>query len=92
MKYSEELELIIEIMIDRNTTLTRKAEIIYDRCNKDIFPQKKYKPINIVFDGPPGPTAGRFIEVEDDNGYSINCGEWINKGKYWHLRIWKLPE
>lgn len=44
--------------------------------------------INIVFDGPPGPTAGRFVEVETDAGKSIKVGEWIDSGDgYWRLRI-----
>ena len=44
--------------------------------------------IDIVFDGPPGPTAGRFVEVEDASGKSINVGEWIDRGNgLWALRI-----
>lgn len=44
--------------------------------------------IQIVFDGPPGAEAGRFVEVEE-NGRSINFGEWReghNDG-YWYLDI-----
>lgn len=44
--------------------------------------------INIIFDGPPGPIAGRFVEVENDEGESINVGEWKQKSdNYWTLRI-----
>ena len=50
------------------------------------------KPINILFDGPPGKDAGRFVEVETDDGKSINAGEWIQKGNYWALRITELPK
>ena len=32
--------------------------------------------LHIVFDGPPGPEAGRFVEVENDNGNSVCAGEW----------------
>ena len=49
------------------------------------------KAINIIFDGPPGPEAGRFVEVETDDGKSINAGEWIEKDGYWALRITELP-
>ena len=35
--------------------------------------------IDIVFDGPPGPEPGRFVEVEDTNGNSIRVGEWIER-------------
>ena len=49
-------------------------------------------PINIIFDGPPGPERGGFVEVEDDDGHSINVGEWIERKKgMWALRITNLP-
>ena len=44
--------------------------------------------IDIVFDGPPGPEAGRFVEVENPDGASISVGEWIDRGDgFWALRI-----
>jgi hypothetical protein len=44
--------------------------------------------LDIVFDGPPGPTSGRFIEVEDCKGRSVSVGKWIDRGNgYWALRI-----
>jgi len=50
------------------------------------------QPINIIFDGPPGSYAGRFVEVETDDGKSINVGEWIErKDGFWALRITELP-
>lgn len=50
-------------------------------------------PINIIFDGPPGAVAGRFVEVETDDGRSINAGEWIERTDgLWALRITNLPE
>ena len=50
-------------------------------------------PINIIFDGPPGPTPGRFLEVETDDGKSINIGEWIEREDgLWALRITELPK
>ena len=51
------------------------------------------QPINILFDGPPSHEAGRFVEVETDDGKSINAGEWIEREDgLWALRIVKLPE
>jgi len=35
--------------------------------------------IDIVFDGPPSHESGRFVEVEDERGHSINAGEWIER-------------
>jgi len=44
--------------------------------------------IDIVFDGPPGPVCGRFVEVELPDGRSCNVGEWIDrKNGLWALRI-----
>ena len=49
--------------------------------------------IDILFDGPPGPTAGRFVEVEDPDGNSISVGEWVERDdKYWALRIPRVPK
>lgn len=45
--------------------------------------------IDIVFDGPPAPETGRFVEVEDPARHSIgDVGEWIHRDDgYWVLRI-----
>lgn len=44
--------------------------------------------IDIVFDGPPGPEPGCFVEVENSEGVSINTGEWKQRPDgYWALRI-----
>ena len=44
--------------------------------------------VDIVFDGPPGLTAGRFVEVEDMDRRNVNVGEWIERDDgYWALRV-----
>jgi hypothetical protein len=44
--------------------------------------------INIVFDGPPSHQSGRVVEVETDDGQSINIGEWLERPDgNWVLRI-----
>ena len=44
--------------------------------------------IDIVFDGPPAPESGHFVEVEDSSGHSIRFGEWVERPDgYWVLRI-----
>ena len=46
--------------------------------------------IDIVFDGPPGPESGRFVEVESPPGTSIRLGVWIElDGGLWALRVRK---
>lgn len=44
--------------------------------------------IDIVFDGPPGPESGRFVETEDADGSGVGVGEWIERADgRWSLRI-----
>ncbi len=44
--------------------------------------------INIVFDGPPAPEGGRFVEVETDDGHSMRIGHWLERPDgTWALRI-----
>ena len=44
--------------------------------------------VDIVFDGPPGPESGRFVEVENERGRSVDIGEWVHRPDgYWALRI-----
>lgn len=48
--------------------------------------------LHIIFDGPPGPEPGRFVEVENDFGESVNVGEWIENGDgTWSLKIDEIP-
>ena len=35
-----------------------------------------YQRLKVVFDGPPGPESGRFIEIEKEDGLSVKAGEW----------------
>lgn len=46
--------------------------------------------IDIVFDGPPSHEAGRFVEVENEQGQSINAGEWIAPGEDSDFPLWRL--
>ena len=43
------------------------------------------KKIRILFDGPPGPESGMFIEDED--GHGISFGEWVQEGDLWYLEF-----
>jgi len=43
--------------------------------------------MKIRFDGPPGPEAGRFVEVEDRHGKSISAGYWEQDADYWLLNL-----
>lgn len=46
------------------------------------------KPIDVVFDGPPSHTSGRFVEVEDMQRRSLNIGHWVDRGDgMWALRF-----
>lgn len=51
-------------------------------------PLEPLEAINIVFDGPPDHQAGRFVEVETDEGRSIGVGQWVERADgLWSLRI-----
>ena len=40
----------------------------------------------VVFDGPPGPDPGRFVEVENpETGESIKLGKWYEIDGLWYL-------
>ncbi|WP_165692597.1 hypothetical protein [Mycolicibacterium fortuitum] len=48
--------------------------------------------IDVVFDGPPGPEPGRFVEVENDKGASVRVGDWLERPDgNWALRIYDVP-
>jgi len=52
----------------------------------------KTRTIDIVFDGPPHATSGRFVETEQE-GASLSVGEWIDRGEgLWALRIKQVIE
>jgi hypothetical protein len=47
--------------------------------------------LDVVFDGPPSHESGRFVEVEDPDGKSVNAGQWIDRGDgMWALRLPRL--
>lgn len=49
--------------------------------------------VDIVFDGPPEHTTGRFVEVEDSTGRSIRYGRWVHRpDRMWALRIDRVPQ
>lgn len=55
-------------------------------CPNHGGPEKPY--FDFVCDGPPGPEAGRFVEVEDALGRSFCAGKWVQRPDgYWALRI-----
>jgi hypothetical protein len=35
--------------------------------------------VDVVFDGQPGPLTQGFVEVEDDQGRSLQYGEWVER-------------
>lgn len=47
--------------------------------------------LRIVFDGPPAPQSGRFVECENENRASVKAGEWTQEGAMWVLTVTSLP-
>ena len=49
------------------------------------------KTIDVIFDGPPGPVSGRFVEVEDtETGASIGVGTWVDLSDEGGTGLWAL--
>lgn len=48
--------------------------------------------LRILFDGPPSPESGRFVEVENADGASFNCGEWTQENDLWVLSVTNIAE
>lgn len=46
--------------------------------------------INFIFDGPPGPEGGHFVEIENADGKSIRVGEWEADPRPGHEGFWRL--
>lgn len=69
----------------RKEQIEQKPEESPDIARADSY-------IDVVFDGPPGPKSGRFVEVEDADGAGIHVGQWIDRGNgLWALRIPMRP-
>lgn len=69
--------------------LLTAAEAALTQSHKEIEHLKNPSAfLDVVFDGPPSHDSGRFVEVEDPQGKSVNAGEWIDrKDGLWALRI-----
>ena len=75
--------LTVELAVAVTSKVARVADAALAERDKR-FPGA---PLDIVFDGPPGPEAGRFVEVERD-GRSVKAGEWMKRADgYWVLRL-----
>ena len=48
---------------------------------------EQHEKIRIVFDGPPGPESGRFVEVENERGEGLSFGEWKHDSEFWYLEF-----
>ena len=68
--------------------LTPAAELFWVRFHTEARRNNEIMFVDIGLDGPPGPESGRFVEVENQRGRSVNVGEWVQRPDgYWALRI-----
>lgn len=58
----------------------------HERIVAALSAQTAPQGLRIVLDGPPGPEAGRFVEVENAAGRSVNAGEWRERAD----GLWEL--
>ena len=69
------LQASCRVYIDREVAAARAA------ASKPVS-------VSVIFDGPPGPVCGRFVEVETDDGHNVNIGEWVDRADgLWALRF-----
>lgn len=55
-------------------------------CDRVVSPINAGEPVFIVFDGPPSAQSGRFIEVENTHGASVQAGGWKERAD----GLWQL--
>lgn len=58
---------------DADTFSAKSIRALIDR------PAPGTSSIHVIFDGPPSHESGRFVEVENDAGFSISVGEWAQR-------------
>ena len=63
-----------------------QASGCHSECDALSAQQTAPQGLRIVLDGPPGPEAGRFVEVENAAGRSVNAGEWRERAD----GLWEL--
>ncbi len=48
------------------------------------------KKVYVVFDGPPGPESGRFVELEDEEGRGVGGVDWEEVPSEDGTPLWRL--
>lgn len=81
-------------LLQLSNDVEAKAEIqgAYENLMMALAAEER-KPVGlrIVFDGPPGPVSGRFVEVEREDGSSVNAGKWVERPDgLWELQLTAL--
>lgn len=67
---------------------TGRPEMGCRRGSGEQYQAMSQKYIDIVFDSPPAPDSGRFVEVENEQRQSINLSQWVHRDDgFWALRI-----
>ena len=75
-------------------TIESKLTALDGKDVKEVHgePEPNTKTVFVVFDGPPGPQSGRFVEVEDEKVCGLSIGEWVQRDSdkphgYWSLKF-----
>ena len=61
----------------------RDKVLLCGQCTEEVV--QMVNGFHVRFDGPPGPEAGRFIEVETLGGKGLGLGGWGQDGDDWLL-------
>ena len=88
-QFDEEREIMRRTYKKLDTTSRELAEAREEiESARKAGAEEMRETIHIVFDGPPGPRSGRFVEVETPGGIGLRRGEWIDlEGGLWALKI-----
>lgn len=82
-----QIEKVLQQQRGKGRTKKAESQIRKEDTQKVVDSSKIDRRIRVIFDGPPGHNPGRFVDVENHEGKSINAGDWVQRCNYWELRI-----
>lgn len=77
-KLLESKEAAVRSLVEQEAETHVPCDETSDGVPEPIDDEQKF--IDVVFDGPPSAESGRFVEVENAQGQSINIGQWVDRG------------
>jgi hypothetical protein len=86
--YAVDLEVLERWRVARSGYLQARAALVGQLERQGWRAQPATEFVNICFDRGPGPWPQQLIDVEDDQGRSVNYGDWLEREDgTWALRV-----